>query len=81
MSASYATRWLKRLPCFNGIEVDPQATPLELLITPGATGGLVAIAHTYLKGASALVFEPYYPYHRRILDELGGRTEVLPATW
>ena len=48
------------------------------MITPGATGGLVAVAHTYLKGYSALVFEPYYPYHRRILDELGGRTEVLP---
>jgi aspartate/methionine/tyrosine aminotransferase len=63
---------------FNGIKIEPQATPLELLITPGATGGLVAIAHTYLKDASALVFEPYYPYHRRILDELGGHTEVLP---
>jgi len=23
------------------------------------------------------VFEPYYPYHRRILDELGGRAEVF----
>ena len=62
---------------FNGVEVNPQAAPLELLITPGATGGLVAIAHSYLQGASALVFEPYYPYHRRILEELGGRTEVL----
>ena len=68
----------KKIALFNGIEVDPQATPLELLITPGATGGLIAIAHTYLRAASALVFEPYYPYHRRILDELGGRTEVLP---
>jgi aminotransferase len=62
---------------FNGITIDPQATPLELLITPGATGALVAIAHTYLDGGSALVFEPYYPYHRRIPDELGGHTEVF----
>ena len=61
----------------NGIEVDPRAEPLELLITPGATGAVVAIARTYLADASALVFEPYYPYHRRIPDELGGRTEVL----
>ena len=37
----------------------------------------MAIARAYLAGASALVFEPYYPYHRRIPDELGGRTEVL----
>jgi aminotransferase len=62
---------------FNSIEVDPQARPLELLITPGATGALVAIARTYLSGATALVFEPFYPYHRRIVDELGGRAEVL----
>jgi aminotransferase len=63
---------------FNGIEIDPKATPLELVITPGATGGLIAIAHTYLQNASALVFEPYYPYHRRIIEELGGRAEVMP---
>ncbi len=68
----------QKIALFNDIEVDPKVTPPELLITPGATGALVAIAHTYLKGTSALVFEPYYPYHRRIVDELGGCTEVLP---
>ena len=62
---------------FNGVRVDPTATPLELLITAGATGALVAIARTYLTGVSALVFEPYYPYHRRIPDQFGGRTEVV----
>jgi len=68
----------QKIALFNSIEVDPKVSPLELLVTSGATGGLVAIAHTYLNATSALVFEPYYPYHRRILDELGGRTEVLP---
>lgn len=68
----------KKIARFNNIEIDPKASPLELLITPGATGSLIAIAHTHLQDASALVFEPYYPYHRRILDELGGRTNVLP---
>jgi aminotransferase len=62
----------------NEIRIDPDAKPLELLITPGATGALVAIARTFLVGASALVFEPYYPYHRRIIEELGGRVETLP---
>jgi aminotransferase len=66
-----------KIALFNGVEIDPKVTPPELLITPGATGGLVAIAHSYLQRSSALVFEPYYPYHRRIVDELGGRTEVL----
>ena len=68
----------KKIARFNDIHVDPKATPLQLLITPGATGALIAIAHTYLKNSSALVFEPYYPYHRRILDELGGHSHVLP---
>ncbi|MFL6227490.1 MAG: pyridoxal phosphate-dependent aminotransferase [Pyrinomonadaceae bacterium] len=65
----------EKIKTFNGVEVDAAAKPLELLITPGATGGLVAVARTHLVGASALVFEPYYPYHRRIIEELGGKTE------
>ena len=68
----------EKLRTINGITVDPEAKPLELLITPGATGGLIAFAHTYLRGAAALVFEPYYPYHRRVIEELGGVTETLP---
>jgi aminotransferase len=68
----------KKIARFNNIQVDPKATPMELLITPGATGALVAIAHAHLKNSSALVFEPYYPYHRRILDELGGHSHGLP---
>ncbi|MGH9942418.1 MAG: pyridoxal phosphate-dependent aminotransferase [Pyrinomonadaceae bacterium] len=67
----------EKVRLLNGIEIDPEARPLELAVTPGATGGLVAFAHTYLAGASALVFEPYYPYHRRVIEALGGRAEVL----
>ncbi len=68
----------EKIARFNNITVDPKATPLELLITPGATAALIAVAHTYLNQSSALVFEPYYPYHRRILDELGGHSNVIP---
>jgi len=67
----------EKIRMFNGVEVDPDASPLELIITTGATGGLVAIADAYLKDASALIFEPYYPYHRRIIEELGGRAEAF----
>ncbi|MCA1558391.1 MAG: pyridoxal phosphate-dependent aminotransferase, partial [Acidobacteria bacterium] len=67
----------QKIRALNGIEIDAEAKPLELLITPGATGALVAIARAHLQGASALVFEPYYPYHRRIIEELGGRVETL----
>lgn len=67
----------EKITRLNGILIDPENDPLQLLITPGATGALIAIAQTYLQGAAALVFEPYYPYHRHILTELGGNTEVL----
>src|SRR5262245_45217269 len=53
----------QKIALFNHIKVDPERKPYELLITPGATGALVAIAHTYLHQASAILFEPYYPYH------------------
>jgi len=66
-----------KLSLFNGVTVDPDRRPLELIITPGATGGLITIAHTYLKGASAIVFEPYYPYHKRTLETADGRAEVV----
>jgi len=62
---------------FNNIKIDVDGSPLELLITNGGTGALIGIAQSYLRGKSALVFEPYYPYHRRILEEFGGRTETF----
>jgi aminotransferase len=60
---------------YNGIEVDVDAKPLELMVTNGGTGALIALTQSYMGGGSALVFEPYYPYHRRILEEFGGKTE------
>jgi aminotransferase len=62
---------------YNQIEVNADAKPLEVMITNGGTGALIGIAMSYLRGKSALVFEPYYPYHRRILEEFGGKTETF----
>lgn len=62
---------------YNGIDVDIDARPFEIMITNGGTGALIGIAQSYLSGRSALVFEPYYPYHRRILEEFGGKTETF----
>ncbi len=60
---------------YNGIAVDPDAKPFEVMITNGGTGALIGIAQSYLRDRSALVFEPYYPYHKRILEEFGAKTE------
>ena len=62
---------------YNGITVDVDAKPLEIMITNGGTGALIGIANSYLRNKSALVFEPYYPYHRKILEEFGGVTETF----
>lgn len=67
----------EKIKKYNGIEVDPVATPFELMITNGGTGALIGIAQAYLRGRSALVFEPYYPYHRRILEEFGSKNETF----
>ncbi len=67
----------EKIKKYNGIEVDVDAKPFQLMITNGGTGALIGIANSYLRGKSALVFEPYYPYHRRILEEFGGKTETF----
>lgn len=67
----------QKLRLFNGVSIDPDRRPLELIITPGATGGLITIAHTYLRGASAVVFEPYYPYHKRTMETAGAISDVV----
>jgi aminotransferase len=37
----------------------------------------VIFAHTYLRGAAAVVFEPYYPYHKRTLESADARADVV----
>jgi aminotransferase len=67
----------EKIAKYNGFDLDINARPFEVMITTGGTGALIGIAQSYLRGKSALVFEPYYPYHRRILEEFGGKTETF----
>lgn len=67
----------QKLRLHSGVDVDPDRRPLELIMTPGATGGLVTLAHALLRGASAVVFEPYYPYHKKTLETCDARTDVV----
>lgn len=67
----------EKIEKYNGISVDVDARPFEVMITNGGTGALIGIAQSFLRGKSALVFEPYYPYHRKILEEFGGKTEAF----
>lgn len=67
----------EKIAKYNNIKIDVDARPFEVMITNGGTGALIGIAQSFLRGKSALVFEPYYPYHRRILEEFGGKTETF----
>src|SRR6185503_1068512 len=67
----------EKLQLLNGITIDPERRPLELIITPGATGGLVTFAHTYMRGNAAILFEPYYPYHKKTLETANARADVV----
>ena len=67
----------EKIKKYNGIEIDIDAKPLELMVTNGGTGALIGMTQSFLQDKSALVFEPYYPYHRRILEEFGGKTETF----
>lgn len=67
----------EKIARYNGITVDADARPFEVMITTGGTGALIGIAQGYLRNKAALVFEPYYPYHRRILEEFGAKTETF----
>lgn len=67
----------EKIARYNNISVDVDARPFEVMITNGGTGALIGIAQSYLRGRAALVFEPYYPYHKRILEEFGAKTEAF----
>ena len=73
--ANLRRRVAEKIARYNGIDVNVDAAPYELMITNGGTGALICIAQSYLRDKSALVFEPYYPYHRRILEEFGSKSE------
>ncbi len=66
-----------KIAMYNNITVDVDARPFEVMITNGGTGALIGVAQSYLRGRSALVFEPYYPYHKRIVEEFGSKTEAF----
>ncbi|WP_131795568.1 pyridoxal phosphate-dependent aminotransferase [Fluoribacter gormanii] len=61
---------------FNQIIVDPET---EVIITHGATGALVcAIKTLFNPGDEVLLFEPFYPAHRSLLEFFGVNVKLVP---
>ncbi|MGX6643047.1 pyridoxal phosphate-dependent aminotransferase [Legionella pneumophila] len=61
---------------FNQIIVDPET---EVIITHGATGALTcAIKSLFNPGDEVLLFEPFYPAHRGLLEFFGVNVKLVP---
>jgi aminotransferase len=65
----------QKVQAFNKVAFDNGES--DLIITNGGTGALISYTASFLRGKSALVFEPYYPYHVRIIEHYGGKAEVF----
>lgn len=68
----------EKIRLVNGISVEGEKQ--QLMVTAGGTGALVGLANAHLRGKSILLFEPYYPYHRRIAEEFGASVEIMPLS-
>jgi aminotransferase len=61
---------------FNNFSVDPLN---ELIITQGATGAFVCAVKTlFEEGDEVILFEPFYPLHRNILEFFDVKIKTVP---
>ncbi|MBS0358546.1 MAG: pyridoxal phosphate-dependent aminotransferase [Proteobacteria bacterium] len=65
----------KKIREFNLVECDPES---EILVSHGSTGAFVSAAKTLFNpGDEVILFEPFYGYHKHILDLLN--INVVPV--
>lgn len=66
----------KKMHSFNQMTVDPHA---EIVITHGSTGAFVAAIMTLFNpGDEVILFEPFYGYHKNILELQGLSVRAVP---
>ncbi len=59
----------------------PCSSPGEIMVSAGSTGAFVTTVFTLLNpGDEIILFEPFYGYHRGILDLTGAVTVPVPLT-
>lgn len=67
-----------KLAEFNRLSVDPET---EVIVTHGSTGAFVAACLTLLNpGDEVILFEPFYGYHKNILQLLGMTIRAVPMS-
>lgn len=66
----------KKLLNFNKISADPAT---EIIVTHGSTGAFVcAIMTVFNPGDEVILFEPFYSYHKNILELNGMKVKTVP---
>lgn len=66
----------EKLKTFNKLEINPER---ELMISHGSTGAFVCAINTLLNpGDNVVLFEPFYGYHKNILDLHGMSVTTTP---
>jgi len=66
----------KKIKHFNQVDVDPET---EILVAHGATGAYVAAVQVlYNPGDEVILFEPFYGYHKGILELFGVTVKAVP---
>ena len=74
--ASLRSKIADKVRDFNKIPIDSDA---NIVVSVGSTGAFVATVMAILNpGDEVLMFEPYYGYHRHIVELVGGRSTFVP---
>lgn len=72
--APLRTALAEKIAKFNHVKVDPQT---QILVAHGSTGAFVsAIKTLFNPGDEVILFEPFYAYHKKIIELLGMTTKV-----
>lgn len=70
---------LEKARTFNRI---PATSPQEVMVSAGSTGAFVtAILALMDSGDEAILFEPFYGYHRNLLEVTGMKAAVAKTDW
>lgn len=65
-----------KLASFNGIKADAET---EVIVTHGSTGAFIsAITTLFNPGDEIILFEPFYGYHKNIIELQGFKTRGVP---
>lgn len=69
-------RIAQKIKAFNKIDINPAS---ELVVSHGSTGAyMCAVQSCFNPGENVILFEPFYGYHKHLLEILGVNVKTIP---